>query len=57
MQFGDEAVLAFAEEEADGGLVVWGFDLRVDGAEVEVELADVLWFEGGAFEFDDDVAL
>lgn len=33
---GDDAVLAFAEQQADGGLIVGGFDLRVHGAEIEV---------------------
>ena len=32
-------------------MVVLALDLRVYGAEVEVQLADMLRFEGGAFEF------
>lgn len=38
-------------------MVVLALDLRVYGAEVEVQLADMLRFEGGAFEFDDDITL
>ncbi len=55
--FGHDAVLGLAEEESNGGLVVLTLDLGVDGAQVEVQLADMLGFEGGAFEFNDDITL
>jgi hypothetical protein len=55
--FGDEAILRFAEEEANGGLVIRSFHLGIHGTEVEIELACVLGLEGLGFEFDDDVAL
>jgi len=54
--FGDDSVFTFAEQEADGGLVVREFDLGIHGAEVETEFADVLGLEGAGFEFDHDVA-
>ena len=45
--FCDDGVFAFAEQEADGGLVVGVLDLGIHGAEVEAELAGVLGLEGG----------
>jgi len=54
--FGDDSVFTFAEQEADGGLVVRMFDLGIHGAEVETKFADVLGLEGAGFEFDHDVA-
>jgi|GEM_PF-4057503 len=54
--FGDDSVFTFAEQEADGGLVVRRLHLGIDGAEVEIELAVVFGFEGATFELDDDVA-
>lgn len=54
--FGDEGVFTFAEQEADGGLVVGVFDLGIHGAEVETELAGVLGLKRAGLEFDHKVA-
>ena len=54
--FGDESVFTFAEQEADGGLVVGVVDLGLHGAEVETELAGVLGLKRAGLEFDHKVA-
>ncbi len=55
--FGDEAVLGFAKLETDGGLVVLGFDLGINGGEIEVELTGVFRLEGHSLEFHHHIAL
>ena len=54
--FRHEAFLGFAEQQADGGFVVKGFDLCIHGGEIKVELPGVLGFEGVGLEFHDDIA-
>lgn len=54
--FGNEAVLRATEQDADGGVVVVGFDLRVHGGEIEIELPGVFGLEGGGLELHHHIA-
>lgn len=45
-------VLALAEDHANGGRIVLPFHLRINGGEIEAELARMVGLEGGGLELD-----
>jgi len=54
--FGHYLVFAFAQQQANGGIVLLVLDLAIDGGEVEAQLLQMLWFECAALEFDHHIA-
>src|ERR1041384_6371205 len=53
--FGDDMVLALAQEQPDRRTILRRLPLRVDGGEIEAELAGVLGLELAGLELDHDV--
>jgi hypothetical protein len=45
--------LSLAQQQANGGLILWRLHLRINGGRVEVELASKFWPERCGLEFDD----
>ena len=54
--FGHHLVFAFAQQQADGGVVEFVFHLLVHGGHVKAQLAQMLGLEFAALEFDHHVA-
>ena len=54
--FRDDFVFAFAEQQADGGRVIWVLHLGIHGGQVEAQLAEVLRLEFPGLQFDHHVA-
>jgi hypothetical protein len=55
-EFDESVFFAFAEDDADGGVFVGGFDVSVEVVDVHLHLAEVLVGEFVDFEVDEDVA-
>lgn len=53
--FGHHLVFALAQQQANGGVVLFVLDLTIYGGEVKTQLPQMLWPEGASLEFDDDV--
>lgn len=53
--FGHDLVFALAQQQANGGVVLFVLDLTIYGSEVKTQLPQMLWPEGASLELDDNV--